>query len=52
MNNIYHQDIYQFNTPVSSYWKGLPKKFIFPQLRIFYFRLAMWFYAIKDKLNI
>ena len=21
MNNIYHQDIYQFNTPVSSYWE-------------------------------
>ena len=21
MNNIYHQEIYQFNTPVSSYWE-------------------------------
>jgi hypothetical protein len=21
MNNIYHSDIYQFNTPVSSYWE-------------------------------
>ena len=21
MNNIYHQDIYQFNTSVSSYWE-------------------------------
>ena len=21
MNNIYHPDIYQFNTPVSSYWE-------------------------------
>jgi len=37
---------------ISNIYKGLPKKFIFPQLRIFYFRLAVWFYAIKDKLNI
>ena len=21
MKNIYHSDIYQFNTPVSSYWE-------------------------------
>ena len=21
MNNIYHSDIYQFNTPVNSYWE-------------------------------
>ena len=21
MNNIYHPDIYKFNTPVSSYWE-------------------------------
>ena len=37
---------------ISIIYKGLPKKFIFPQLRTFYFRLAVWFYAIKDKLNI
>ncbi len=37
---------------VSKIYKGLPKKFIFPQLRTFYFKLAVWFYAIKDKLNI
>jgi glycine/D-amino acid oxidase-like deaminating enzyme len=37
---------------ISKIYKGLPKKFIFPQLRAFYFRLAVWFYAIKDKLNI
>ena len=37
---------------ISKIYKGLPKKFIFPQLRTFYFRLAVWFYAIKDKLNI
>ena len=23
MNNIYHPDIYQFNTPVSSYWEDI-----------------------------
>ena len=37
---------------VSKIYKGLPKKFIFPKLRIFYFRLAVLFYNIKDKLNI
>jgi len=37
---------------ISKIYKGLPKKFIFPQLRIFYFRLAVWFYTIKDKLNV
>ena len=37
---------------ISKIYKGLPKKFIFPQLRTFYFRLAVWFYTIKDKLNI
>ena len=37
---------------ISKIYKGLPKKFIFPQLRTFYFKLAVWFYAIKDKLNI
>ena len=37
---------------ISKIYKGLPEKFIFPQLRTFYFRLAVWFYAIKDKLNI
>jgi glycine/D-amino acid oxidase-like deaminating enzyme len=37
---------------ISKIYKGLPKKFIFPQLRVFYFRLAVLFYNIKDKLNI
>ena len=37
---------------ISKIYKGLPKKFIFPKLRIFYFRLAVLFYIIKDKLNI
>jgi len=37
---------------ISKVYKGLPKKFIFPQLRLLYLRLAVWFYAIKDKLNI
>jgi glycine/D-amino acid oxidase-like deaminating enzyme len=37
---------------ISKVYKGLPKKFIFPQLRSLYLRLAVWFYAIKDKLNI
>ena len=37
---------------ISKIYKGLPKKFILPQLRTFYFRLAVWFYTIKDKLNI
>ena len=37
---------------ISKIYKGLPKKFIFPKLRVFYFRLAVMFYNIKDKLNI
>jgi glycine/D-amino acid oxidase-like deaminating enzyme len=37
---------------ISIIYKGLPKKFIFPQLRTFYLRLAVWFYTVKDKLNI
>ena len=37
---------------ISKIYKGLPKKFIFPQLRTFYFRLAVWFYAIKDRFNV
>ena len=37
---------------ISKIYKGLPKKFIFPKLRVFYFRLAVLFYNIKDKLNI
>jgi glycine/D-amino acid oxidase-like deaminating enzyme len=37
---------------ISKIYKGLPRKFIFPQLRTFYFKLAVWFYAIKDKFNI
>jgi glycine/D-amino acid oxidase-like deaminating enzyme len=37
---------------ISKIYKGLPKKFTFPQIRTFYFRLAVWLYAIKDKLNI
>ena len=37
---------------ISKIYKGLPNKFIFPKLRVFYFRLAVLFYNIKDKLNI
>ena len=37
---------------ISKIYKGLPKRFIFPKLRIFYFKLAVLFYNIKDKLNI
>ena len=37
---------------ISKIYKGLPKKFIFPKLRIFYFRLAVLFYNIKDKFHI
>ena len=40
------------NLNISNIYKGLPKKFIFPKLRIFYFRLAVLFYNIKDRLNI
>ena len=36
---------------ISKIYKGLPKKFIFPQFRTFYFRLAVWFYIFKDKFN-
>ena len=37
---------------ISTIYKGLPKKFLFPKLRIFYFKLAVLFFNIKDKLNI
>ncbi len=37
---------------ISNIYKGLPKKFIFPKLRIFYFKVAVLFYNIKDKFNI
>ena len=37
---------------ISKIYKGLPKKFIFPKLRILYFKLAVLFYNIKDKFNI
>jgi glycine/D-amino acid oxidase-like deaminating enzyme len=37
---------------ISKIYKGLPKKFIFPKLRILYFRIAVLFYNIKDKFNI
>ena len=37
---------------ISKIYKGLPKKFIFPNLRVLYFRLAVLFYNIKDRLNI
>ncbi len=37
---------------ISKIYKGLPKKFIFPKLRVFYFKLAVWFYRFKDKFNI
>ena len=37
---------------ISKIYKGLPKKFIFPKLRIFYFRIAVLLYIIKDKLSI
>ena len=37
---------------ISKIYKGLPKKFLFPKLRIFYFKLAVLFFNIKDKLNI
>ena len=39
------------NLNISKIYKGLPKKFIFPKLRIFYFRLAVLFYNIKDRFN-
>ena len=39
------------NLNISYIYKGLPKKFIFPKFRIFYFRLAVWFYTLKDKFN-
>ena len=34
---------------ISKIYKGLPKKFIFPKLRVFYYKLAVLFYRIKDK---
>jgi glycine/D-amino acid oxidase-like deaminating enzyme len=37
---------------ISKVYKGLPKKFIFPKLRILYFRIAVLFYNIKDRFNI
>ncbi len=37
---------------ISKIYKGLPRKFIFPKLRVFYFRLAVLFYNIKDKFKI
>ena len=37
---------------ISKIYKGLPKKFIFPKLRMLYFRIAVLFYNIKDKLNV
>ena len=37
---------------ISKIYKGLPKKFLFPKLRTFYFKLAVLFFNIKDKLNI
>ncbi len=37
---------------ISKIYKGLPKKFIFPKLRLLYFKMAVLFYSIKDKLNI
>ncbi len=37
---------------ISKIYKGLPKKFFFPKLRILYFRIAVLFYNIKDKFNI
>ena len=40
------------NLNISKIYKGLPEKFIFPKLRILYFKLAVLFFNIKDKLNI
>ena len=40
------------NKYISTIYKCLPKKFIFPKLRVFYFKLAVWFYRFKDKFNI
>ena len=37
---------------ISKVYKGLPKKFLFPKLRLLYFRFAVWMYAFKDKFNI
>jgi len=34
---------------ISKIYKGLPKKFIFPKLRLFYLRLAYLYYGISDK---
>ena len=37
---------------ISKVYKGLPKKFLFPKLRLLYFRFAVWIYAFKDKFNL
>ena len=37
---------------ISKIYQGLPKKFILPGLRLFYLKIAIIFYTIKDKLNI
>ena len=37
---------------ISKIYKGLPKKFIFPKLRVFYFRLAVLFYIITESYQI
>ena len=37
---------------ISKVYKGLPKKFLFPKLRLLYFRFAVWMYAFKDKFNL
>jgi glycine/D-amino acid oxidase-like deaminating enzyme len=37
---------------IADVYKGLPKKFIFPKLRVFYYRMIVWLYMLKDKLNI
>ena len=35
-----------------TYAYSLEKNFIFPKLRVFYFKIAVLFYNIKDKLSI
>ena len=37
---------------IANVYKGLPKKFIFPTLRVFYYRMIVWLYMLKDKFNI
>ena len=34
---------------ISKIYKGLPSKFLFPKLRLFYLRLALAYYKYKDK---